>query len=145
MDFPCGSDNKESSQNVGDPGSIPRMGRSPGEGNGYPLQYFCVENSMNRGAWQATVHGSQRVGHNWMTNFSLNVWYDQYFFKMSLFWNWPDLIFSMQWMVYWFPTWTRLMKYLLSLMDGICFLLKKKGNISIGAFVIHFLTYQVVQ
>ena len=42
---------------VGDPGSIPGLGRSPGEGNGNPLQYFCLENSMDRGAWSATVHG----------------------------------------------------------------------------------------
>ena len=64
LDFPGGSDNKESSQNVGDPGSVPRMGRSHGEGNGYQLQYSCLENFMDRGTWQATVHGSQRVGHN---------------------------------------------------------------------------------
>ena len=43
--------------NAGDPGSIPRSGRSPGEGNGYPLQYSCLENFMDRGAWWATVHG----------------------------------------------------------------------------------------
>ena len=43
--------------NVGDPGLIPGSGRSPGEGNGNPLQYYCLENSTNRGAWQATVHG----------------------------------------------------------------------------------------
>ena len=42
--------------------------QSPAEGNGYPLQYSCLENPMDRGAWQATVHGSKRVGHNWMTN-----------------------------------------------------------------------------
>ena len=56
-DVPGGSDGKESACNVGDPGSIPRLGSSPGEGNGYPLQYSCLENSMNRGAWWATVHG----------------------------------------------------------------------------------------
>ena len=43
--------------NAGDLGPIPGLGRSPGEGNGYPLQYSCLENSMDRGAWQATVHG----------------------------------------------------------------------------------------
>ena len=47
------SDAKESSCNAGDPGSIPGSGRSPGEGNDYPLQYSCLENSMDRGAWQA--------------------------------------------------------------------------------------------
>ena len=42
---------------TGDAGSIPGSGRSPGEGNGYPLQYFCLENSVDRGVWWATVHG----------------------------------------------------------------------------------------
>ena len=54
---PCGSDGKESACNVGDLGSIPLLRRCPGEGKGYPLQYSCLENSMNRGAWQATVPG----------------------------------------------------------------------------------------
>ena len=54
--FPGGSDGKKSACNARDPGSIPRSGRSPGEGNGYPLQYSCLENSMDRGAWQATDH-----------------------------------------------------------------------------------------
>ena len=53
----CGSDGKESACNVGDLGSIPGSRRSPGEGNGYPLQYSGLENSMDRGARQATVHG----------------------------------------------------------------------------------------
>ena len=52
-----GSDGKEFACNAGDLVSIPGLGRSPGEGNGYPLQYSCLKNSMNRGAWQATVHG----------------------------------------------------------------------------------------
>ena len=55
--FPSGSDGKESACKVGDPGSIPGLGRSLGEGNGNPLYYSCLENSMNRGAWRATVHG----------------------------------------------------------------------------------------
>ena len=55
--FPAGSDHKESSCNVGDLGVIPGLGRSPGEGNGYPFQYSGLENSMDRGAWRATVHG----------------------------------------------------------------------------------------
>ena len=54
---PSGSDGKESVCNVGDPGSIPGLGRSPGEGNSNPLQYSCLKNSMDRGAWWATVHG----------------------------------------------------------------------------------------
>ena len=55
--FPGGLDGKESAYSVGDLGSIPGSGRSPGEGNGNPLQYPCLENSMDGGAWQATVHG----------------------------------------------------------------------------------------
>ena len=55
--FPGGSNSKESACNVGDLGSTPESGRSPGEGNGYPLQYPGLENSMDRGTWWATVHG----------------------------------------------------------------------------------------
>ena len=55
--FSGGSDGKESACNAGDPGLIPGLGRSPGEGNGNPLQYSCQENPMERGAWQAIVHG----------------------------------------------------------------------------------------
>ena len=51
MDFPGGSDSKVSVYNAGDPGSIPGLGRSPGEGNGNPLQDYCLENPMDRGAW----------------------------------------------------------------------------------------------
>ena len=50
-DFPGGSDGKASACNAGDPGSIPGSGRSPGEGNGNPLQYSCLENPVDRGAW----------------------------------------------------------------------------------------------
>ena len=53
---PDGSDGKESMCSEGDPGSIPGSGRSPGEGNGNPFQYSCLENPMDRGAWWATVH-----------------------------------------------------------------------------------------
>ena len=52
-----GSDDKESASNSGDLGSNPGLGRSPGEGNGYPLLYSGLENSTDRGAWWATVHG----------------------------------------------------------------------------------------
>ena len=57
MGFLCGSDGKASAYNVGDPGSIPGWGSSPGEGNGNPLQYSCLENPKDRGAQLATVHG----------------------------------------------------------------------------------------
>ena len=55
---------KESACNAGDVGSIPGLGRSPGEGNGNPLQYSCLENPMNRGAWQPTVHGVPELRHD---------------------------------------------------------------------------------
>ena len=55
-EFPGGSDGKESACNTRDPGLIPGSGRFHREGNGYPLQYHCLENSMDRGAWQAAVH-----------------------------------------------------------------------------------------
>ena len=54
--FPGGSDGKESACNARDLASIPGLGRSPGEGNGYPLQYSCLDNPMDRGAWRLTVH-----------------------------------------------------------------------------------------
>ena len=56
MGFPGGSEVKASACNAGDLGSIPGLGRSPGEGNGNPLQYSCLENPMDGGAWRATVH-----------------------------------------------------------------------------------------
>ena len=55
--FPGGSEGKESACSVGDPGSIPGMGSSPGEGNGNPLQCSCLENLVDRRAWLGTVHG----------------------------------------------------------------------------------------
>ena len=57
MGFPGSSAGKESASNAGDLGLIPGLERSPAEGNGNPLQYSCLENAMDRGAWQATVHG----------------------------------------------------------------------------------------
>ena len=60
MDFPGGSDGKESTCNAGGLGLIPGLGRSPGGGNGNPLQYSCLETPMDRGAWRATVHGVAR-------------------------------------------------------------------------------------
>ena len=56
-----GSDGKESACNAEDPASTPEQGRSPGEGNGNPLQYSCLENPMDRGVWQATVHGVAKI------------------------------------------------------------------------------------
>ena len=58
---------KESACSAGDLGLIPGSGTSPGEGNGNPLQYSCLENPMDRGAWWTTVHGVTRVGRNLVT------------------------------------------------------------------------------
>ena len=60
--FPDGSDDKESACNAGDPGLIPGSGRSLEGGNGNPLQYSCLENPMDRVAWQTTVHGVAKTG-----------------------------------------------------------------------------------
>ena len=65
FDFPGDSDDKVSVYNAGDLGSIPGLGRFPGEGNGNPLQYSCLENPMDRGAWCRLLSaGWQRVGHD---------------------------------------------------------------------------------
>ena len=65
--FPHSSVGKSSACNARDPGLISGWGRSPGVGNGNPLQYSCLENPMDRGAWQATVHGVTRVRHSLAT------------------------------------------------------------------------------
>ena len=67
LGFPGGSEGKASAYNVGDLGSIPELGRSPGEGSGNPLQYSYLENPIDRGTWQAIVHGVARAGHNLAT------------------------------------------------------------------------------
>ena len=78
MGFPAGSDSKESACNEGDPGSFLGSGKSTGEGNGYPLQYSCLENFLDRGAWWASVHGvskgsdtQQRTKHNMLCGYTL--------------------------------------------------------------------------
>ena len=71
------TDSKESVCNVGDLGSVPGSGRSPGEGNGNPLQYSCLENPMDRGAWWATVHGVTKSWSGlseWHSLFHLRLW-----------------------------------------------------------------------
>ena len=69
MHIPCSSVSKECACNSGDPDSIPGLGWSPGEVNGNPFHYSCLDNPMERGAWQATVYGVARVGHNWAIEF----------------------------------------------------------------------------
>ena len=73
MGFPGGSDCKESACNAGDPGSIPGSGRSPGEGNGNPLQYSCLGNPTDREAWQAIIHG---VAKSWTQLSNFHFWSD---------------------------------------------------------------------
>ena len=69
LGLPSGSAVKNPTCNEGDKDSIPGMGRSPGEGNGNPLQHSCLGNPMDRGAWQDTVHGDyKRVRHDLVTN-----------------------------------------------------------------------------
>ena len=68
-DFPGGSDGNASAYNAGDPGSTPGSGRSPGEGNGNPLQYSCLGNPMDGGAWWATVYGVTE-SRTWLSNFT---------------------------------------------------------------------------
>ena len=65
MGFPGGSDGKESACKAEDLGWIPVSERSPGVGNDNPLQYSCLENFMDRGAWQATVHGVAKIWTQW--------------------------------------------------------------------------------
>ena len=101
--LPGGSDGKASVYSARDPGSIPESGRSPGEGNGNPLQYYRLENPMDRRAWQATVHGVAK-SRTQLSNFTrlnydikllcvLNAFHSQYFkLMMSLLGFNPILI-----------------------------------------------------
>ena len=75
---------KESTCNAGDMGTIPRLGRSPGEGNGNSRQYSCLGNPMDRGAWRATVHGAA-VRHNLVTK---HKFYELYFDISSILFSW---------------------------------------------------------
>ena len=86
--LPCGSDSKESACNARNLCSIPESGRSLGEGNGYPLQYFCLENSMDRGAWWPQPMGPKRVEHNWVI---LSVTWSQRMLNKYLLKEWSSL------------------------------------------------------
>ena len=99
LGFPGGSDGKESACNAGDPGSIPGWGNSPEDGNGYPLQYSCLENSVDREACRLQSMGSQRAGHDWATNpFTFKVLGRDFCslcfssFKWSDLWCWRRLL-----------------------------------------------------
>ena len=73
MDFPGGSVSKASAYNAGDPGSIPGSGRSPGEGNGNPLKFSCLENPVDGGAWKAAVHGVAK-SQTQLSDFTFTFW-----------------------------------------------------------------------
>ena len=75
--FLCSSVGKECAYNARDLGTIVGSGKSPGEGNGNPFQYSCLENPLDRGTWQAIVHGVSRVGHDWATSlFTLYIFFE---------------------------------------------------------------------
>ena len=80
MSFPDGSEIKASACNAGDPGSIPESGRSPGEGNGNPLQYSCLENPMDEEAGRLQSMGSQRVRHDWATSLTHSLHFSYFLF-----------------------------------------------------------------
>ena len=82
--FPGGSEVKESACSAGDLGSIPGLGKSPGEGNGNPLQYSCLENPMDGGAWWATVHGVAK-SQTRLSDFTAQVQF--------MLWNMPSVLF----------------------------------------------------
>ena len=79
-----GSEVKASAWNAGDRGSIPGSGRSPGEGNGNPLQYSCLENPMEGGAWWATPRGRKEVGTTERLSLTVKTWYNFYSFSELL-------------------------------------------------------------
>ena len=85
MDFPDGSDGEASVYKVGDPDLSPGLRRSPGKGNGNPLQYYCLENPMDREAWQATVYGvakSRTRLNDFTFTFTLNeIYMSHYWFN----------------------------------------------------------------
>ena len=88
MDFPGGSDGKASAYNAGDPGSFPGLGRSPGEGNGNPLQYFCLENPMDGGACRLQSMGSQ--SRTQLSKFTLLQW-------LYILWDIIKCLYSLFW------------------------------------------------
>ena len=96
--FPGGSEVKASACNAGDLGSIPGSGRSPGEGNGNPLQYSCLENPKDRGAWWASVHGVAKSRTRLSDWTELNWWYDvSNHYPQHPFFFFFFFVFSLRW------------------------------------------------
>ena len=93
--FSRGSGVKNLPANAGDAGSVPESGRSPGEGNGNPLQYSCLGNSMDRGAWRATLHRVIRVGHVVATN------QQHFYFSVGLYllWKWCVYVYMCKYII----------------------------------------------
>ena len=89
--FPGSSDGKASAYSAGDLGSIPGLGRSPGEGNGNPLQYSCLENPMDRGAWWATAHGVAKSQTRLSDFISLHFTFSSCFLEKEYTWCWERL------------------------------------------------------
>ena len=83
LGWPIGSDGEASACNAGDQSLIPGLGRFPEEGNGSPLQYSCLENSLDRETWLATDHGPQRIKQDWATN--------TFTFPLAMFYRWESL------------------------------------------------------
>ena len=90
LGFPGGSDGKESVCNAGDLGLIPGLGRSPGEGNGNILQYSCLENPMDRGAWWDAVHGvsKSQTQLEWLTQTHTNTTHSSFCIYGGLLFSW---------------------------------------------------------
>ena len=93
LDFPGGSGGKASAYNLRDPGSIPGLERSPGEGNGTPLQYSCLENPMDGGAWSAIVHGVAK-SWTWLNDFTFTFMGEKILVLLFAEWmSWNQLVF----------------------------------------------------
>ena len=85
MGFPWWLNGKESACIAGDPGSVPGLQRSPGEGNDKPLQYTCLENSMDRRAWWATVHEVTK-SQTWLSNWQFHFTFTSFLWEMEVHW-----------------------------------------------------------
>ena len=104
--LPDGSYGKEFAWNVGDPGSVPGLGRSPGEGNDNPLQYSCLKNPWTEEFGGLQSMGSQRVRHNWVTNTLIKITHNTNFSK-----HWVELYWKH---IFWWNNWGQVSFLLIS-------------------------------